>query len=143
MTSATVLIVDDDEDFSAAVAAVLEDAGYRVLAARDGREGVSVALRERPDLVLMDVIMDERTEGFFTIQELRRRPELAGLPIFVVSSIYSVEQAFQVAPDAAWLGHDAFIRKPIQPALLLERIAERLGAPAHQGGHAPGRVAVP
>jgi len=125
-----ILIVDDDADFAEAIASFLEANGYQVLQARDGSEGLRIAKAERPDLVLMDVMMRERTEGFFTIQEMRRRPELKDIPVFVLTSIYSQVPGFRITPEASWLAHDAFFAKPVNPAELLEKIREFLNRPA-------------
>ena len=125
-----ILIVDDDADFAEAVAAFLEANGYRVLQARDGSEGLRVAKAEHTDLVLMDIMMRERTEGFFTIQEMRQSPGLQDVPIFVLSSLYSLIPGFRITPEASWLAHDAFFPKPVDPPQLLEKIRERLAEAA-------------
>lgn len=126
----TILIVDDDADFAEAVASFLEANGYHVLQARNGSDGLKVAKAEHPDLVLMDIMMRERTEGFFTIQEMRRTPGLQDIPIFVLSSLYSQIPGFRITPEANWLAHDAFFPKPVDPPQLLEKIRERLAEPA-------------
>lgn len=132
-TGKTILLVDDDADFAAALTSVLEEAGFRVLRAPNGRQGLKLAKIERPDLVLMDIIMSERTEGFFTIQEFRHTPELQAVPIFVLSSLYSTARDFQVAPESSWLAHDAFFSKPVDPRELVQKIRDRLGlGPAGQ-----------
>ncbi len=128
-----ILIVDDDADFAEAIASFLEANGYRVFQARNGDDGLKVAKAERPDLVLMDIMMRERTEGFFTIQEMRRTPGIKAVPIFVVSSLYSQVPGFRITPEASWLAHDAFFPKPVDPPQLLEKIRERLGEPAAKG----------
>ena len=125
-----ILIVDDDADFAEAVASFLEANGYQVLQARNGTDGLKVAKAEHPDLVLMDIMMKERTEGFFTIQEMRRTPEIQNTPIFVVSSLYSQIPGFRITPEASWLAPDAFFPKPVDPPQLLEKIRERLPEPA-------------
>lgn len=129
-----VLLVDDDADFACATAAFLESHGYDVAEARDAREGLLAARRTRPDLILMDVMMKERTEGFFAVQELRRDPALAGIPVFVVSSLYSDVPGFRVAAEHAWLRHDEFLPKPLDLDQLLERIRARLGGGASRAG---------
>jgi CheY-like chemotaxis protein len=121
-----ILIVDDDADFSEALSSFLEANGYQVLQARDGSEGLRVAKAEHPNLVLMDVMMRERTEGFFTIQEMRHTPGLEDIPIFVLSSLYAQIPGFRIDPDASWLAHDAFFAKPVDPVQLLEKIREFL-----------------
>lgn len=128
----TILIVDDDVDFVAAVSSFLEANRYRVLKAHSGAEGLVLAKLERPDLILMDIIMGERTEGFFTVQEIRRTPGLETAPVFVVTSLYSQVADFQVPPDSGWLAHDEFIAKPVDLYELLEKIRRRLGAPAQR-----------
>jgi CheY-like chemotaxis protein len=121
----TILIVDDDLDFAEALSSFLEANGYRVLHAPNGDEGVKLARAARPDLVLMDIMMGERTEGLFSVQELRRSPETAATPIFVISSLYSVEP-MRVQPDASWMGHDEFFSKPVDVPRLLKQIHARL-----------------
>jgi DNA-binding response OmpR family regulator len=59
----TILIVDDDADFAEAIRLFLQANGFRVIEARDGKEGLRLARMERPDLVIMDIVMRERTEG--------------------------------------------------------------------------------
>ncbi len=123
----TILVVDDDRDYSEAVATFLRANGYRVVQAFDGREGLKLARMERPDLIVMDVIMNERTEGFFTVQEMRREASLDGVPIFVASSLYAQVPDFRVEPDRGWLAHDEFFAKPVDLDEFLARIEARLG----------------
>jgi DNA-binding response OmpR family regulator len=125
-----VLIVDDDRDFVAAMQAYLEANGFGVMHAYTGRDGVRLARMERPDLILMDIMMDERTEGFFTIQEIRRREELKGIPIFVLSSLYAHMPGFTSPPDRVWMAQDEFLPKPVNMPRLLEKIHQRIGQPA-------------
>jgi DNA-binding response OmpR family regulator len=138
---ATILLVDDDDDYAAAIGSFLAAHGYCVLRARDGREGLRLARSAHPGLVLMDVMMEERTAGFFAIQELRRDPELASIPVFVVSSIYSAIPGFRVSPDAGWLRHDGFLAKPVDLEELLARVRERLPAGGRPAAPAPEVVA--
>ncbi len=132
MTAAThtILIVDDDADFLESLSSFLEANRYRVIKASSGADGVVKARLERPDLVIMDVIMGERTEGFFAVQELRHTPGLEHVPIFVLTSLYTQEPGFKVAPDAAWMAHDEFLAKPVNLYELLEKVRRRLGSAA-------------
>ena len=120
----TILIVDDDSDFRASVGSFLEVHGFRVLQAKSGREGRETALLEHPDLVLLDIMMGERTEGMFTAQEFDRDPRLRQIPLFVVSSIYADVKGFRITPESSWLRHDLFLPKPVDFDLLLRRIRE-------------------
>jgi CheY-like chemotaxis protein len=131
----TVLLVDDDQDFADALGAFLRANGYRVLHAPNGSEGVTLARAARPDLILMDIMMEERTEGLFCVQELRRIPETAATPIFVISSMYSMEK-FQIQPERSWMGHDEFFPKPVDVPRLLKQINARL-LPQTSAGSAP------
>jgi len=124
-----VLLIDDDPDFSAAVSTYLEANGFTVVRAASGREGVTLAARARPALILLDIIMDERTDGLFAEQALRELPGLADVPILVVSSLYDAEADFTVPPDRMWGANTTFLRKPIDPTDLLERIRTLLGVP--------------
>jgi DNA-binding response OmpR family regulator len=125
-----ILLIDDDPDFSAAVATYLEANGFTVVRAASGREGLALAARERPALILLDIIMDERTDGLFTEGALRDLPGLAAVPIVVVSSLYDAEAEFTVPPDRVWGANTAFVRKPVDPSDLLARIRSLLEFPA-------------
>ncbi len=86
----------------------------------------------------MDIIMDERTEGFFTVQQLRRDPELEEVPIFVVTALYSAVPDFGVEADPGWMAHDEFLSKPVDPDLLLQRINARLADDVEAASRHPG-----
>jgi CheY-like chemotaxis protein len=120
--SKTVLIIDDDRDFVCAIEALLQSSGYQVRSAFNGREGLHLARTLKPNLILLDIIMTERTEGIFMLQEARRIPELSKIPVIVISSIYSDQPIFRVSPEAGWLPADLFLAKPVDPARLLEEV---------------------
>jgi CheY-like chemotaxis protein len=96
-----------------------------VRTARDGGEGFDSAREIAPDLILLDVMMRERTEGFFTLERIRAHPVLGRTPVIVISSIYTEHPAFKVDPGAGWLPADLFLAKPVDPARLISE-AERL-----------------
>ena len=100
-----ILIVDDDRDFVEAIACFLEANGFVVYRAHDGNEGVRLAKVERPDLILMDIM------------------------IFVLSAFCSRLPAFEV-PEGSWLAHDLFLSKPVDTARLLDRIRHWVGQAA-------------
>jgi two-component system, chemotaxis family, chemotaxis protein CheY len=135
-TPRRILVVDDDDDYADTVVAFLEAQGHEVTRARSGGEGVTLARLVRPHLVLMDVMMEERTAGFFAIQEIRRDPDLAGTRVLVVSSIYAAIPGFRVSPEADWLRHDGFLAKPVDLDELLARVRELTAAPALVGAAA-------
>ena len=122
-----ILIVDDDHDFVEAVSCFLQASGFTVFRAYNGSEGIKLAKMERPDLILMDIMMNERTEGFFTIHEIRREPALKTVPIFVLSSFCTRLPDFDIPASGGWLTHDMFFSKPVNTAQLLEKIRQRVG----------------
>jgi CheY-like chemotaxis protein len=134
----TVLIIDDDSDYVRAIQALLESSGYKVRSANNGRDGLQLAKTAEPDLILLDVMMSERTEGFFVLQEMRRVPALSNTPIVVVSSFYSDEPAFRVDPEAGWLPANLFLAKPVEPARLLAEAARLTSAPSETSTAAAG-----
>lgn len=121
-----ILIVDDDDDFVRSLSAFLESQGYQPIVAGDGRAGLRLAKQERPDLIIMDIMMNERTEGLFTVQEIRRAAGLNRVPIFVVSALYSKVPEFDIPLDGEWLAHDEFLPKPLDMSRLLEKIRTRI-----------------
>ena len=70
-----ILVVDDDPDLREVLRIILEDAGYRVTLAESGPRGVEMVHQERPDLLLLDVMMPEGTEGFHVVWKLRNLPD--------------------------------------------------------------------
>jgi CheY-like chemotaxis protein len=132
-----VLIIDDDPDFTRAVAALLERAGYATLAAASGHDGLELAKRSPPDLIVLDVMMTERTEGFFTLHRIRGVPALRDVPVIVASSIYTDQPGFRVPPEAGWLPASLFLPKPVDPARLLEACARLMADAERRRADAP------
>ena len=129
-TRRNVLIIDDDPDFTRAIAGLLTSAGFTVTSAVNGREGLELARKTRPDLILLDVMMDERTEGFFTLQQIRASADLEATPVIVVSSIYTDQPSFRVSPEAGWLPASLFLPKPVAPIRLLQESERLIGSPS-------------
>lgn len=121
-----ILVIDDDPDLRTSVRALLESVGHEVLEAADGDAGLRTARAAAPDLIVLDVMMRERTEGFFVLQEIRRTPALAATPIIVASSLYHAHPFFRVREDAGWMPADLFLPKPLHPQHLLDEVARLL-----------------
>ncbi|MCK9482746.1 MAG: response regulator [Candidatus Marinimicrobia bacterium] len=119
---AKVLIVDDDPDFVSAVAIVLENAGYKVCKAHSRQEGMQVFDKEQPNLVVLDVMMQEPDDGFVMAQELKAR---AKVPILMLTSVGQVT-GLDFDKDSEMVPVDVFEQKPIMPSVLLERINQLL-----------------
>jgi two-component system, OmpR family, alkaline phosphatase synthesis response regulator PhoP len=124
----TVLIVDDDRDFVESNKDLLEAYGYRVIAAHDGASGLEMAKRERPDIMILDVMMATQTEGFEIARKIPETPELKGLPVLLVTGVTKdLHLPFHFEPDVSWLPVERVLEKPIAPARLLAEIQKILG----------------
>ncbi len=118
-----VLVVDDDEpDNRAIMAAVLTASGYRVCEARDGVEAVAAALRESPDLILLDMAMPVMS-GWEAIRRIKAMPQTRDIPVFAFT-------AFALAGDelrAQEAGCDGYVSKPCVPKEVVEKIRNKVG----------------
>jgi PAS domain S-box-containing protein len=90
----TVLVIDDDRAATDLVQVILENEGFRVLKSYDGHTGVELAVRERPDVILLDLVMPE-TSGFSVAHQLKQIPATRGIPIIVLTSLEVDEDAMQ------------------------------------------------
>jgi PAS domain S-box-containing protein len=113
----TILIVDDEAHIRELLKQELHEAGYGVREAADGREALAEIRRERPDLVILDVMMPEMG-GFDVAAVLKGDPQTADLPIIILSVIEDRERGYR-------LGVDRYLTKPIESGVILEEI-ERL-----------------
>jgi len=118
---AKILVVDDDPDFVLINRMILEAEGYEVLEAANGSEAMEMISQERPDLVLLDVMMSTILEGVDLSKAIESDPNLKGIPIVMVSSIATSEYAVDF-PDDERIPIAAWISKPIQPAVLLRTV---------------------
>ncbi len=119
----TILIVDDHRDFVFATKLFLESQGYRVQEAYDGLEGLEVVEKEKPDLIILDVMMP-RLDGWATLQMLQGKPETATIPVLMLTALkepVNVLTGFD-------LGCTWFYTKPITDyddlALVIRRILD-------------------
>lgn len=136
----TVLVVDDEEDIRDYLAAVLEDAGFRVITAADGNQAIE-RLREAPvDFVSLDLVMPNKS-GMRFLREMRQNPAWASIPFVVVTAHAHDEQGkddLQRILAERSSGPGLCLEKPIQPEQYVETVCARLGveAPARQAGDA-------
>lgn len=116
-----ILIVDDDPAFVKLTSIVLEGAGYRVNTASNGDQALSLMREARPNLVILDVMMDYLLDGVAVARVMRASDDLRDIPILMVSSITSSEHA-QLFPASEHLRVEEFASKPIQAADLIARV---------------------
>src|SRR5215831_6957411 len=115
-----VLIVDDDHEIVESVKFALETKGYAVLIARDGNQGLAMAEREDPDLVILDMMMPKRS-GFLVLEKLRRTREVPVRVIMITANEGSRHKAY-----AEMLGVDDYIRKPFAMDKLVDAVQRLL-----------------
>jgi len=123
---AKVLIVDDDADFVEVNKMVLEGNGYEVVCAYNGEEGKQKALAEKPDVIILDVMMTTKTEGFDVARELRQKDETKKIPIIMLTAV-NQEVPWKFGPDEVWLPVDEFLEKPVKPDTLLAAVKKAVG----------------
>ena len=137
-TRKKVLLADDDADFVEMNRAVLEKNGYEVITACNGRECVEKARAEKPDLVVLDVMMATDTEGFDVARNLQHYSrDTKNIPIIMITSV-GEKYPFNFEPDEWWLPVQVFIEKPITPEHLLREVRKQLGEETRTGQHHVG-----
>lgn len=122
---AKILIVDDDPDFTEVTRIVLESAGHTVLNATSGDKGFARAREEKPDLIVLDVIMDSVLDGVSMSQSMYDDPEMRSTPIIMVTSIANTDYA-ELFPTDDYIHIQAFLTKPVAPASLLKQVDKLL-----------------
>jgi DNA-binding response OmpR family regulator len=115
-----VLLVDDDHEIVESVRYALDAAGFEVLIARDGNQGLAMAEREDPDLVILDMMMPKRS-GFLVLEKLRRSRPVPLRVIMITANEGSRHKAY-----AEMLGVDDYIRKPFAMDRLMESVKRLL-----------------
>ena len=118
-----ILIIDDDDDIREVAALTLEaTAGWTIYTAPCGRDGIDVALEQKPDAILMDVMMPTM-DGPTTFREMQKVPSLVGIPVILLTAkVQGVDQR-----RFAGLGVRAILFKPFDPLTLAEQMSEALG----------------
>jgi len=115
-----VLLVDDDNEIVESMRTVLESRGYQILVARDGNQGLMMAEKDEPDLVVLDMMMPKRS-GFLVLEKLRRSRPVPMKVIMITANEGSRHKAY-----AEMLGVDDYIRKPFAMDRLLASIDKLL-----------------
>jgi CheY-like chemotaxis protein len=122
-----VLVIDDDNDFVESVVNLLEARGYTVTAASNGKEGLEMAKAKKPDLILLDVMMTTKDEGFNVARELQAIDGVKGTPVIMVTGVRKeMNLPFGFEPDETWLPVKQILEKPVKPETLLSAMADAL-----------------
>ncbi len=118
-----ILIVDDDPEIVESIRMALQARGYEVLVARDGNQGLAMAERESPDLVILDMMMPKRS-GFLVLERLRRNQQDDRiLPVIMITA----NEGSRHKAYAEMLSVSDYIRKPFAMDRLLESVKRALG----------------
>ena len=127
MNKKKILIVDDDPDITHAMKVVLETRQYQVATAVNSKEAAGLLEQDKPDLIILDVMMDTMREGFVFDRELKRNPEYKDIPVLMLTAVKEKTgiDFKEEAGDPQWLPVDDFLDKPVRPQVLLETV-ERL-----------------
>jgi len=122
-----ILVVDDDPNFVAVMKPVLESKGYKVETAYNKGEAMEKLERLKPDLILLDIMMERLTDGFDICYRLKHDPEMKKIPVLAVSAI-TEKTGFKFLPATGgeYFEVDDYIEKPVKPTNLLERVEKLL-----------------
>lgn len=122
-----ILIVDDDHDFVEATASLLEAKGYETASAFNGEEGYGKAKEISPDLILLDVMMANKTEGFDIARKIHDDADTKDIPVIMTTGIRKdMNLSFGFEPDQDWLPVKTVLEKPIKPEDLLEAVEKNI-----------------
>ena len=129
--SKKVLIVDDDPDVRLFNATVVEESGYTPIEAANGEEGLKVVKKDRPDLVILDVLMPKQS-GIRLYRELKTDKSLIGIPVIMLSGVakrtfFRSQKALTEFGDKPVPEPENYLEKPVEPEELAREIKKLLG----------------
>lgn len=121
-----VLIIDDDPDFVEATRAVLQSKDYEVVAALSPEVGLQKAKEEKPDLIILDIIMPTK-DGFAVCEQLKSDADLSKIPVIILTSLsQNVGQSTVAMGRGLSLEAEDYLDKPVEPTVLLGRVEKLL-----------------
>jgi CheY-like chemotaxis protein len=125
-----ILVIDDDLDLLAAFRVILESQGYLIETATGGKDGYMKCMEWKPNLVILDVMMEHTDEGFRLASVLRDQEATERLPILMVTAVTQKAGVVPEYPTTAgsWIPVDGFLEKPVPRDVLLKKVKELLGA---------------
>lgn len=124
MAQDRILLIDDDPSFLEITGAILRRFGYEVLSANNTADGLKYIETEKPDLLILDIMMATIDEGLQFAVKLRQNEELHRLPIIIVSAQPDTEKGYarSLEEDMDWIAADIFMEKPVDPQALKHNI---------------------
>ena len=135
MGNAKIIIVDDDPDYINVVKTILESEQYTVVTAGDKTEGMEKIKAEKPDLAILDVMMNAWQDGFEMSRQLKKDPEFKNMPVLMLTAVENrTGIGFKsTAGDPTWLPVDVFLDKPVEPDVLLSEVKKLLSNKVENG----------
>jgi CheY-like chemotaxis protein len=128
MNAARILIVDDDADITEIMRIVLENKKYSVDTASDSKDALNHLESQKPDLIILDVMMSTKSEGFDFSRDLKKNPKYRDIPILMLTAVKE-KTGIDFKPEAGdetWLPVDEFLDKPVKPEQLIEKVESLL-----------------
>jgi two-component system alkaline phosphatase synthesis response regulator PhoP len=127
---AKILLIDDDVDFVEATKIILESKSYEVIVAYNGDKGLQKAREEKPDLILLDIIMPVE-DGFTAAEELKKDSQLSKIPVLMLTGFAAKRGGTAIPVSRGFtLEAEDYIDKPVSPEELLARIEKHLKKPS-------------
>lgn len=122
-----ILVIDDDEEYTAALACMLSNQGYEIQCAANGEDGLTLARDTMPDLILLDNMMTTEREGFEVARTLHQERQLQHIPVVMITATRQVmDLPFALQPSNDWLPVQAVLEKPVKVDLLLKTVKKYL-----------------
>jgi two-component system alkaline phosphatase synthesis response regulator PhoP len=123
-----ILIVDDDKDYGDAIKIVLENKGFDVHHALNVQDGRKAVEKNRPALIILDVMMDKHTDGFEFCYNMKHDEKYKNIPILMVTAVTG-KTGFKFSPetDGEYLQADDYVAKPVASSELLQRVNKLIG----------------
>ena len=128
MAKAKILITDDDQDIRDSVKALLEARQYEVVTAAGRIEGLEKVKSEKPDLIILDLMMATWQDGFEMARELKKDPQYKEIPILMMTGVKE-QTGINFKPaagDPTWCPVEGFLDKPVKPDILIAEIEKLL-----------------
>jgi len=128
MENAKILVVDDDQDIRDSLQVILEGQQYAVVTAADRAEGMQKVKSEKPDLLILDVMMSTWQDGFEMARDLKKDAQFKDIPILMLTGVKDQTgiDFKSTAGDPTWCPVDGFLDKPVEPHVLLSEIEKLL-----------------
>lgn len=122
-----IMIIDDDIDLVEAMRITLESDGYDVIDAQEGKKGLEILKKEKPNLLILDVMMGTLDEGFHVAYQIRNDDKIKDIPILMITAVGAQTGfKFDMQRDEDFLPVNEFIEKPINPQVLLDTVKRNL-----------------